>query len=160
MENYFPFVSTFFSFFFYFWWKKFLISVISSKTLFNLFHLKSTGKIFSFSFRLSSFSFCRQNRKQWGGKSFPIIFLRANRKWNHNFFSQRRIWKSIILNDKTPTLTQIQIILFVMPSLEYQLRSINCFISYFREICLIKPSRCGMLGRLGSVWTMWPLSSS
>lgn len=37
-----------------------------------------------------------------------------------------------------------------MPSLEYQLRSINCFISYFREICLIKPSRCGMLGNVGA----------
>lgn len=48
-----------------------------------------------------------------------------------------------------------------MPSLEYQLWSIDIFFFFhFREICLIKSSRCGISGRSASVGSIWLVSSS
>lgn len=52
--------------------------------------------------------------------------------------------------------TQIQIILFVMPSLEYQLR--KCL--YFLAMCLIKSSKWGIWVRWNGVGGMLSVSSN
>lgn len=134
---------------------KVFVSVISSKTLFNLFHLtfslKINWKVFC---SLSSSRFRQDENKDW---NFPnnfsfeqiangIIISPSSSPQLRRAKEIKRRGKNVFLDDKT----QIQIILFLMPSLEYQLHNPNFprrRFFYLREMCLMRSSKWGMLGR-------------
>lgn len=131
--------------------KKFHISVISSKTLFNLFRFESSGKFSSYSARSSSkanfpnynFSFKQiangiiifliqsliQTKKKKRKHNFSMIKLKFKLfyLWRHHWNINYRILKKKI---------------------------------YFLEICLTKSSRCGMSGRSISVGSICLVSSN